>query len=512
MNPQTTFIIRDRLAGGIYGLLIGDALGVPYEFHPPQEIPPLHEIEFLPPPDFYRAHVGTPPGTWSDDGAQALVLLDSLLTCGALNLEHFADGLLRWESQGVWAVDGRVFDIGVQTSNALGRLRAGAALESAGPSGEWDNGNGALMRVLPLALWHRGDSRKLVELAMRQSLPTHGHLRSQLCCALYCLWAREELMGRTEAWDAASNQLRALADDEWQDELERVLTSENATQVRGSGYVLDTLWSAKHCLDTTDRFETAVRAAIALGHDTDTTAAVAGGIAGIRYGRFGIPGRWVKGLRGREALEPLVSRLLDHASPRAPKHAGPARTSETHPLQIAQLDMERLPGRIGITFCPGKKQSDAITGAWDRDLRSDLQRIRVWGAKHVVTLIESWEIEALGVTALPSMCAALGLDWHHAPIQDGGVPDEKWEARWFAIEPVLLSALGEGHGVVVHCKGGLGRAGSIACRLAIAAGDGASADDLIERVRSARPGAVETRLQEQAIFEWVKRHHRSDSG
>lgn len=512
MNPQTTFITRDRLAGGLYGLLIGDALGVPYEFHAPQGIPPLHEIEFMPPPDFHRAHVGTPPGTWSDDGAQALVLLDSLLTCESLDLKHFADGLLRWESQGVWAVDGRVFDIGIQTSNALGRLRAGAAPEIAGPSGEWENGNGALMRVLPLALWHRGDSRELVELAMRQSLPTHGHLRSQLCSALYCLWARAELQGRADAWDAASSQLRALADHGWQDELERVLASDNAMQVRGSGYVLDTLWSAKHCLDATDSFEAAVRAAIALGHDTDTTAAVAGGIAGIRYGRFGIPHRWADGLRGRDLLEPIVGRLLDHAAPRPPKHLGAARTSETHPLQIATLELARVPGRIGITFCPGKKQIDAITGAWDRDLRSDLEQIRSWGAKHVVTLIEPWEIEALEVQELPSMCAALGLDWHHAPIQDGSVPDDQWEERWSAIEPVLLSALDQGHGVAVHCKGGLGRAGSIACRLAIAAGDGASAHDLLERVRSVRPGAVETRVQEQAILKWVQRHHRSRLG
>ncbi|MFN7783840.1 MAG: cyclin-dependent kinase inhibitor 3 family protein, partial [Lysobacterales bacterium] len=163
---------------------------------------------------------------------------------------------------------------------------------------------------------------------------------------------------------------------------------------------------------------------------------------------------------------------------------------------------------VGITFCPGKKQSNAITGAWDRDLRADLERIRDWGAKHVVTLIEPWEIEALEVQELPSACASLGLVWHHAPIQDGSVPDEQWEARWAAIEPVLLSALDQGHGVVVHCKGGLGRAGSIACRLAIAAEDVTSADRLIERVRSVRPGAVETRVQERAVFEWVQRYNR----
>lgn len=506
MKTSTDFIRRDRLAGGLYGLLIGDALGVPYEFHPPQAIPEPHEIEFMPPPDFDRAHIGTPPGTWSDDGAQALVLLDSLLASEGLDLEHFASGLMRWESEGFWAVDNRVFDIGIQTSTALGRLRSGARPEVAGPCGERDNGNGALMRVLPLALWHRGEHSELIDLAMRQSLPTHGHLRSQLCCALYCMWARAELWGGANAWEWAAGQLWTEANDAWKAELERILAPENAKQVRGSGYVLDTLWSAKRCLDATDGFEAAVREAVALGHDTDTTAAVVGGIAGVRHGRFGIPQRWVSGLRGRDAVEPLLKRLLDHAAPGAPKHVGDARTSETHPLQIAALELANRPGRIGITFCPGKKQLDALTGAWDRDLRMDLQRIREWGAHHLLTLIEPWEMEALEVEALPDICADLGLIWHHAPIRDGSAPDARWEARWSSIEQALLSALGEGHGVVVHCKGGLGRAGSIACRLAIGGGDAASAVSIIERVRAVRPGAVETLVQERAIQDWFRQH------
>ncbi len=508
MKTSTNFIRRDRLAGGLYGLLIGDALGVPYEFHLPQAIPEAHEIEFMPPPDFHRAHIGTPPGTWSDDGAQALVLLHSLLERDGLDLDHFAQGLLRWVDEGYCAVDGRVFDIGIQTSNALSALRRGTPAERSGPSGERENGNGALMRVLPVTLWHRGSDEELVALAMRQSLPTHGHLRSQLCCALLCLWGRAELEARSDAWDWGVQRLRELVSPEWEDELARILDPANAAAARGTGYVLDTLWSAKRCLDAAENFEAAVRAAIRLGNDTDTTAAVVGGLAGLRFGRFGLPQRWVQGLRGPTLLDGVVDRLLDHAAPPASKHSGPARTSETHPLTIASLEPGTMPGRIGITFCPGKKQSDAITGAWDRDLRTDLERIREWGAKHVVTLIEPWEIEALEVQELPSACAALGLAWHHAPIQDGSVPDEQWEAQWSAIEPALLASLDQGHGVVLHCKGGLGRAGSIACRLAIAAGDSASAEVLIERVRSVRPGAVETRAQERAVFEWVQRQQR----
>ena len=112
-------VLRDRLAGGLLGLLVGDALGVPYEFHSPQEIPPPALIEFEPPAGFMRAHTGTPPGTWSDDGAQALCLLASLLECGRLDLNDFAHRLLDWYDAGYLAVDSRVFDIGVQTAQAL---------------------------------------------------------------------------------------------------------------------------------------------------------------------------------------------------------------------------------------------------------------------------------------------------------------------------------------------------------------------------------------------------------
>lgn len=113
---------KQRVSGGLVGLLVGDALGVPYEFHPPESIPRAALIEYVPPPGFQRAHVGVPPGTWSDDGAQALILLDSLLACDGLNLVHFAGGLRRWLMEGFYAVNRSVFDIGAQTSTALNNL------------------------------------------------------------------------------------------------------------------------------------------------------------------------------------------------------------------------------------------------------------------------------------------------------------------------------------------------------------------------------------------------------
>ena len=302
----------DRIAGGLIGLLVGDALGVPYEFHGPDSPPPPEQIEFTSPQGFRRAHFGVPAGTWSDDGAHALVLLDSLLERGTLDLIHFAAGLQRWMLQGFCAVNASVFDIGAQTSTAINRLNQGIAPDCAGATEERHNGNGSLMRVLPLALWHMGSDAELAQLAARQSLPTHGHARSQVVCAMYCLWARSILEQTESPWEAAEDTMRALATMDLLplDEVNLVLDRSNASLARGTGYVLDTLWSARVSFEETSSYESCVKRAIAFGNDTDTTAAVAGGIAGLHYGLAGIPERWRSELRGESIYRPNLEKLL----------------------------------------------------------------------------------------------------------------------------------------------------------------------------------------------------------
>ncbi|MBZ4415965.1 ADP-ribosylglycohydrolase family protein [Myxococcus sp. RHSTA-1-4] len=305
---------EERISGGVYGLLVGDALGVPYEFHSPAEIPAPEAIDFEPPAGFDRAHGGVPPGTWSDDGAHALCLLDSLLYNGRLDVEDLGRRLVNWYEWGYLAVDGKVFDVGIQTRTALANVRAGAPALMAGPRGERDNGNGSLMRVLPLALWHHGDDAKLASDAMAQSRVTHGHMRSQVCCAVYCLWARRILEGASDPWADALATFRDLYVEgfEARTELDTHIARPDAedTPGTGSGYVVDCLRSARHCVEAGRDFEGVVKAAVRLGRDTDTTAAVAGGIAGLMYGVQGIPARWRSALRGQELLKPLLDKLL----------------------------------------------------------------------------------------------------------------------------------------------------------------------------------------------------------
>ncbi|WP_426751420.1 ADP-ribosylglycohydrolase family protein [Myxococcus sp. Y35] len=308
----------ERITGGLQGLLVGDALGVPYEFHAPEQIPSPELIELQPPAGFARAHDGVPPGTWSDDGAHALCLLDSLLYRGRLDPEDLGRRLVNWLEWGYLAVDGQVFDVGIQTRTALGALYAGTPALLAGPTGERDNGNGSLMRVLPLALWHEGSDAKLASDAMTQSRITHGHMRSQVCCALYCLWARRILEGSGDAWTDAVETFRALYPEgfEARTELDTHVLPPGWETARGtgSGYVVDCLRSARQCVVEGNTYEQVVKAAVRLGRDTDTTAAVAGGIAGLIHGVQGIPARWREALRGRELMQPLLQKLLGHVA------------------------------------------------------------------------------------------------------------------------------------------------------------------------------------------------------
>jgi len=301
----------ERLAGGLLGLLVGDALGVPYEFQAASKLPPLEQIDFTPPLGFSRSHRGVPIGTYSDDGAQALCLLASLQACGGYNAHDLASRIAAWLTEGEYAVDREVFDVGITTRQAVAEFRRGIPAESCGPTGKRDNGNGALMRVLPLVLWHRRGETELIELAMAQSRVTHGHVRSQICCAMYCLWARAILNEQPQPWEIATHQLAQWCQQHpsHSREFETHVQAIGLSRGTGTGYVVDTLHSTRWACSQGD-FATIVRSAVALGDDTDTTAAVAGGIAGLMVGAGGIPKQWRMALRGTEWWQPLMVRLL----------------------------------------------------------------------------------------------------------------------------------------------------------------------------------------------------------
>lgn len=173
------------------------------------------------------------------------------------------------------------------------------------------------------------------------------------------------------------------------------------------------------------------------------------------------------------------------------------RTSWTDPLRIADTGLG-----VGLTFCPGKHDAYARSGAWARDLDADLAALAAWGTRVLVTLIEPFEFDLLGVPGLPAAASAR-FTWLHLPIRDGGIPDAAWEDRWAEVGPALHTRLAAGDRVVVHCRGGLGRAGLVAARLLVEAG--VAPDAALRRVRAVRPGAVETEVQLRYV---LSLHHR----
>src|SRR5258708_4648592 len=174
------------------------------------------------------------------------------------------------------------------------------------------------------------------------------------------------------------------------------------------------------------------------------------------------------------------------------------RTSLTHPLQIAVVTAGPEFGRVGIAFCPGKYDQHAMSGYWDRDLALDLDAVRDWGAAAVVTLLEPKELILLRVERLGEEVLRRNILWFHLPIVDVSIPDERFERQWDVAGEELRSMLRRRSDVLVHCRGGLGRAGTIAARLLVELG--MEPTKAIASVRAVRPGAIETSDQEKFVL------------
>lgn len=186
------------------------------------------------------------------------------------------------------------------------------------------------------------------------------------------------------------------------------------------------------------------------------------------------------------------------ANPSTREVSLPHRSSITHPLRIDVIDLPQYGSKIGLTLCPGKIGDSWLGAPWRRDLETDLDAIAAWGAVAVVTLIERHEFEMLGVQNLGQGVLARGMQWFFAPIVDRAAPDLRFENAWIEAGATLRGLIKAGSRFVIHCRGGLGRAGTVAARLLIETGTDPSA--AIALVRAARPGAIETKPQERYVL------------
>jgi ADP-ribosylglycohydrolase len=490
---ETRVELATRLVGGVWGHLVGDAVGVPYEFRRPEDI---GEVRFG-----ERGSHGQPPATWSDDGALMLALLDSLLSSG-FDVEDQGRRSVAWYLEGSYTPDGDgVFDIGNTTRRALDTIASGVAAADAGPSDVQDCGNGSLMRILPVALWGRELSDgQLIDRAWRASRVTHGHPRAQIACSLYVLVAARLLAGERD-------RVRALEESH---DVHRVHIGDDAAMAEaldftmawsereGRGRVWDSFWSAWDAFAGADSYQETIQRAVAYGNDTDTTAAIAGGLAGIYWGIDGIPGEWLNGMRGREVVGPLVDGLL--------KTAG-WRTSTHNPIRVDWVRLASVPGlrkaakaggRLGMTFLPGK-QRDGWTGMHWRDLVADARSLRQDHRVDIfLLLVEDHELRDARVPGILAGMAGEGIRVVRFPIVDMDVATDR-EALRLTLDDVF-GRIRAGKVVVVACRGGLGRTGTIvACLLR---DGGLGADAAIALTRASRRQTIERDTQERFVAAW----------
>ena len=313
--------MRNKIVDGIMGLAVADALGVPAEFQSRRELK-------KDPVTGMRSY-GTynqPAGTWSDDTSMTLCLVDSLSR--GLDYTDIMQKFIEWYKNGKYTPHGVAFDIGGATRNALCRFEKGSEPLESGGRDEGDNGNGALMRILPMVFSLEGIygrdgfiDEEAMELIHNVSSLTHGHKRSKIACGIYCCIAHNLIYDnnlqnaiRLGIQEAKKFYERNVEFSEELNYYERIFdlnefSRQDEDKIRSSGYVVDTLEAAIWCLLNTSSYKECILKAVNLGEDTDTVAAVAGGLAGIYYGIENIPREWIDTIIRKEYILELCEKF-----------------------------------------------------------------------------------------------------------------------------------------------------------------------------------------------------------
>lgn len=297
------------------GVAIGDALGVPVEFKSRDEISRKPVTDMI----GYGTY-NKPAGTFSDDSSLTFCLAEAIAS--GFTLEGIGRNFIKWRYDNYWTADNEVYDIGMTTQRAIDRLVKGTPPQHAGDFEEESNGNGSLMRILPLLVYIRDkpvDER--YHLIKQVSSITHGHMRSVIACFYYLEFALGLLNGEEKF--AVYNRLQKDVAEYLRsinmsrDEtclFDRLLTGRidliPENQIRSSGYVLHSLEASIWCLLNTDNYKDAVLIAVNLGQDTDTTGAITGGLAALLYGFDNIPKHWLSQLARKDDIEDLAVRMF----------------------------------------------------------------------------------------------------------------------------------------------------------------------------------------------------------
>lgn len=306
-----------KVLDGMYGLCVADALGVPAEFR--------SRADLKNDPIVGMTSGGIwdqPVGYWSDDSSMALCLAKSIGMVGAFDTRDIMERFLDWYENGAYSPGGECFDVGGSCARAMNRYRYGIAPEECGGDQPRENGNGSLMRILPAVYvvynrWGKSITREpqAMETLHTLSALTHRHPISQSACGIYGVIGCR-LLGGDNLNTAVKEGIREAL--EWYarqprfaDHMKhwaRIADPENfarqpEAEIRSSGYVVDSLEAALWCLMNTDNYRDCVLRCVNLGQDTDSVAAIAGGLAGLAYGYASIPQEWLGQLAGKNVIE-----------------------------------------------------------------------------------------------------------------------------------------------------------------------------------------------------------------
>ncbi|WP_294228813.1 ADP-ribosylglycohydrolase family protein [uncultured Chryseobacterium sp.] len=309
--------MKNTVKAGIFGVCIGDALGVPVEFKKRADLKraPVTNMQAF-------GSWNQPKGTWSDDSSLTLCLAESLTK--GYDLEKIGESFVKWVKYGHWTAHEKLFDIGGTTRHSIARLIKGESARFSGNIFEEDNGNGSLMRILPVAFYLKDEENieSLYRTVKEVSSITHGHFRSVFACFVYVVFAIELIKGKNKQEAYIYTQKMALEFAEGQHfnpkEIQlfaKILYNDISqypeNEISSSGYVLHSLEASLWCFLNSESYSEAVLKAVNLGEDTDTTGAITGGLAGLYYGFGSIPEEWVAQLVRKDDIENLCMKLED---------------------------------------------------------------------------------------------------------------------------------------------------------------------------------------------------------
>lgn len=319
---------------GIFGFAVGDALGVPVQFMSREEIKKCPEG----PVTGMRGGgvFNMPAGTWSDDTSMTYATMESLEDKWDIDLESIADEFVYWLLYNWYTPADKAFDIGNTCRTAIMDFKDKKDVRNCGVKGEYANGNGALMRILPICLFDydrmkdgKCDIDKAIKDVHEVGSLTHNHLRSNMCCGFYFFMVKAILDGKKNKSNDTLSDLLQKGIDDAKDyysgddanltemkTLERIMNLKEFAKVKeeaikSSGYVIDTVEAAVWCLITTENYKECMLKAVNLGDDTDTVAAIAGGLAGLFYGYEAIPEEWLEVIPMKDEIDDLCVDLGD---------------------------------------------------------------------------------------------------------------------------------------------------------------------------------------------------------